>query len=186
MSVSLFDLLKPTIKNAGGGGGIKSEIIIALEEDIDMNSFPAREADGVTILTDIPMKTGKYMHTLYMTQGTIKPGQKKLKGSNNDCGGFELTLEGFHPGMEKESQKWISNFGIGFKGILIIQNCASSRRYMLGEPCNMVYCETIETTWGEEIDKDKGHKITFMCKQGTPMAIYEGAIALDPNPPTGD
>lgn len=94
MSVSLFDLLKPTIKNAGGGGGIKSEIIIALEEDIDMNSFPAREADGVTILTDIPMKTGKYMHTLYMTQGTIKPGQKKLKGSNNDCGGFELTLEG--------------------------------------------------------------------------------------------
>ncbi len=47
------------------------------------------------------------------------------------------------------------------------------------------YYFTFETTWGEKIDKDKGHKITFMCKQGAPVAIYEGTIALDPNPPTG-
>jgi len=39
------------------------------------------------------------------------------------------------------------------------------------------------TTWGEEIDKDKGHKFGFLCKQGSPMAFYEGDLLMDPNPP---
>jgi hypothetical protein len=71
-----------------------------------------------------------------MTQGTIKPSQKKLKGSNQDCGGFEGGLEGFHPGMEKTVQKWIHNFGIDFKGLLIIQNGTNNRQYLLGENDN--------------------------------------------------
>ena len=179
MAISLFDLFKPTVKNAGGGGGIKSEIILVAEDDIDWDTYPQPDAEN-TITTDIPLKTGKYMHRFYMTQGTIKPGQKKLKGSNQDCGGFEITLEGFHPGIEKAVQKWIANFGIGFKGLLIIQNCASSKRYLIGEPCNLVYLDNLETTWGEEIDKDKGHKFSFLCKQGSPMAFYEGAVTFDP------
>ena len=48
-----------------------------------------------------------------------------------------------------------------------------------------LHIETIETTWGEEIDKDKGHKFGFLCKQGSPMAFYEGVLVMDPNPPTG-
>ena len=50
---------------------------------------------------------------------------------------------------------------------------------------HMVHIETIETTWGEEIDKDKGHKFSFLCKQGSPMAFYEGALVMDTDPPTG-
>jgi len=182
MAIPLFDLFKPTVRNAGGGGGIKSEIILIMENDIDWTTFPERDVDGVTITTDIPLKTGKFMHSFYMTQGTIKPSQKKLKGSNQDCGGYEIGVEGFYPGIEKAVQKWIANFGIDFKGIVIIQNCASAKRYLIGEPCNLVHIETLETTWGEEIDKDKGHKFGFMCKQGSPMAFYEGALLMDPNP----
>ena len=184
MSISLFDLFKPSVRNAGGGGGIKSEIILILEKDIDWTTFPQRDADGVTIADDIQMLTGKFMHSFYMTQGTIKPSQKKLKGSNQDCGGFEIGLEGFYPGIEKSVQKWIQNFGIDFKGIVIIQNCASNKRYLIGEPCNLVHIETIDTTWGEEIDKDKGHKFGFLCKQSSPMAFYEGDLLMDPSPPT--
>lgn len=176
----LFDLAKPAGDNAGGGGGIKSEIILVQERDIDWTLFPARAEDGVTIIGDITMKTDCFMHRFYMTQGTIKPNQKKLKGTNQDCGGFEITLEGFYPGIEQAVQKWIAQFGIGFKGILIIQNCASAKRYLIGEPCNLVHIEDIETTWGEEIDKDKGSKFTFKCKQSTPMAFYEGAISFNP------
>ena len=40
MSIALFDLVKPSVRNAGGGGGIKSEIILILEEDIDWTTFP--------------------------------------------------------------------------------------------------------------------------------------------------
>jgi hypothetical protein len=180
MEIELFDLFKPSVRKAGGGGGIKSELILIREEDIDWATFPERDVDGVTITTDIPLKVGKFMHSFYMTQGTIKPSQKKLKGSNQDCGGYEIGLEGFYPGIEKSVQKWIQNFGIDFKGIVIIQNCASSRRYLIGEPCNLVHLEIIDTTWGEEIDKDKGHKFGFLCKQSSPMAFDEGDLTMDP------
>ena len=183
MSVELFNLLKPTEKNAGGGGGIKSEIILIHEADIDWDLFPERDPDGVTISDSIFLLAGKFMYSFYMTQGTIKPSQKKLKGSNQDCGGYEIALEGFYPGIEKAVQQWIANFGIDFKGLVIIQNCASAKRYLIGEPCNLVHLETIDTAWGEEIDKDKGSKFGFLCKQGSPMAFYEGEMQVMPNIP---
>jgi hypothetical protein len=105
MTIALFDLAKPAVRNAGGGGGIKSEIILIQEADIDWTTFPERDADGVTIADDIQLKTGKFMHSLYMTQGTIKPSQKKLKGSNQDCGGYEIGLEGFDPELRDRLQR---------------------------------------------------------------------------------
>jgi hypothetical protein len=79
----------------------------------------------------------------------------------------------------------IQNFGIDFKDIVIILNCALTKRYLIGEPCNLVHIETIETIWGEEVDKDKGHKFSFLCKQGSSIAFYEGSLIMDLNPPTG-
>ena len=67
MTIALFDLAKPTVRNAGGGGGIKSEIILIQEADIDWATFPARDTDGVTIADDIQLLTGKFMHSFYMT-----------------------------------------------------------------------------------------------------------------------
>ena len=62
MTIALFDLAKPTVRTAGGGGGIKSEIILIQEADIDWDTFPPRDTEGVTIAADIAMKTGKFMH----------------------------------------------------------------------------------------------------------------------------
>ena len=42
MAIPLFDLFKPTVRNAGGGGGIKSEIILIMESDIDWSAYPDR------------------------------------------------------------------------------------------------------------------------------------------------
>ena len=178
----LFDLAKPVGETVGSGGGIKSEIILIHESDVDWTLFPERGTglDLSTITADIAMKTGKFMHRFYMTQGTIKPSEKKLKGSNQDCGGYEITLEGFYPGIEKAVQNWKAQFGISFKGLIIVQNCALAQRYLIGERCNLAHIEDIDTTWGEEVDKEKGSKFTFKCKQSMPMAIYEGAIAFDP------
>ena len=181
MTIALFDLAKPSVRNAGGGGGIKSEIILIQEADINWDTFPQRDADGVTIADDIQLLTGKFMHSLYMTQGTIKPSQKKLKGSNQDCGGYEIGLEGFYPGIEKAVQAWKAQFGISFKGLIIIQNCSEGIMYLIGEKCNLAHIDNIDTTWGEEVDKEKGSKFTFTSKQSTPMAIYEGVIEYDPS-----
>ena len=180
VSIALFDLAKPVGKNPAAGGGVNSSIILIHEDDIDWSKFPARDADDATISTDIVMKAGKYMHRFYMTQGTIIPSQKKLKGPNEDSGGWELSLVGFYPGMEAAVQKWMAAFGITFKGIIIIQNCSNGMKYLMGGPCNLVHIDAIDTAWGEEVDKEKGSKVTFIAKQNFPMAIYTGGIKYDP------
>ena len=179
----LFDLAKPASETAGSGGGIKSEIILIHDSDIDWTQFPVKgTGQNISVLTgDIKMKTGKFMHRFYMTQGTIKPSEKILKGSNQDCGGWQISLEGFYPGIEKAVQAWKAQFGISFKGLIIIQNCSEGKMYLIGEKCNLAHIDNIDTTWGEEVDKEKGSKFTFTSKQSTPMAIYEGVIEYDPS-----
>jgi hypothetical protein len=179
LAISLVDLARPAGDNIGGGGGIDSEIILIHSDDINWSTFPARAADLVTIAGNIPLKAGKFMHRFYMTQKTIKPNEKKVKGSNDDCGGYEVSLEGFYPGIEKAIQAWKAAHGISFKGLLIVQNCSGSKRYLVGEPCNLVVIDAIDTVWGEDVSKDKGSKITFKSVQSLPMAFYEGAITYD-------
>jgi len=178
----LFDLARPTGDTVGSGGGIKSEIILLHDSDIDWALFPVRgTGQTLSVITgDIKMKTGKFMHRFYMTQGTIKPSMKILKGANQDSGGYQVSLEGNYPGIEKAVLSWIAQFGVSFKGLIIIQNCSEGKKYLIGEACNLAHIENIDTTWGEEVDKEKGNKITFTAKQSYPMALYEGTIAYDP------
>ena len=180
LRISLFDLARPTGSNPGAGGGLDSEIILIMASDIDWANYPSRDADGVTI-SDIPLKAGKYMHRFYATQDTIEPYFKKLKGGNKDSGGYEVGVKGFYPGMELAILKWIANFGYAFEGIVIIQNCANTTKYILGEPCNLVICDNIESVWGSTVDKEKGNNFTFMSKQKNPLGIYSGAIKYDPS-----
>lgn len=180
LNVTLFDLAKPTGTNPGAGGGIKSSIILINGDDIDWDNFPSR-TDGSIITANIPLKAGRFMHRFYMTQETIIPSQKLLVGGNKDCGGYEISLAGFFPGIGKAVQKWIANFGVGFQGLIIIENCSTGTNFLIGEPCNMVYISALDTVWGTDISKPKGTTFTFLAKQAVPMAFYEGAILYDPS-----
>jgi hypothetical protein len=180
LNVSLFDLAAPSTGNAGAGGGIDSEIILIPDENIDWPNFPSRTVNGSTIGTTIPLKAGKYMHRFYATQGTIKPTQKKVNGANKDCGGFEVGVECFHPGLNAEIIGWLDSFSFPFKGLIIIQNCADSKKYLFGEACNLMYLKDTDTQWGEEVDKEKGNKLVFSGKQSRPFAIYTGSLTYDP------
>jgi hypothetical protein len=180
LNTVLFDLARPDGDAVGGGGGIKSEIILIQGCDIDWDNWPAMESDGITLKSDIPLKASKYMHRFYMTQGTIKPTEKKLKAANKDCGGFEIGLAGFFPGIGKAVQKWKSQFGIAFEGIVLIQNCASNVVFLIGEPCNLAHIDTLDTAWGEDISKEKGTTFTFLSQQSKPLCFYEGTITYNP------
>jgi len=179
LSVSLVDLARPIGSNPGAGGGVKSEIILIPSDCINWTAFPDRVGTG-EILTDIPLKTGKYMHRFYMTPDVIEPAQKKIKASNKDSGGWEVTLKGFYPGFGNAIMSWIALYGYAFEGLVIIQNCADSKRYVMGEPCNAVYIDDIQSAWGATVEKEKGHTITFGAKQKNPMGIYTGVIKYDP------
>jgi hypothetical protein len=49
-------------------------------------------------------------HFAFLRPAMIKSTQMKFKGSNQDCGGYQVSLEMFYPGVEKSIQKWIANF----------------------------------------------------------------------------
>lgn len=180
LRIDLFDLARPTGSNPGAGGGLDSEIILIHSIDIDWTTYPDRETDNVTIASDIPLKAGKYMHRFYMTPDVIEPYFKKIKGGNKDSGGYECGVKGFFPGIDLAVLKWIANFGYQFEGLVIIQNCANSQKYIIGEPCNLVYCDNIESVWGSTVEKEKGNNFDFKAKQKNPLGIYSGAIYYDP------
>jgi hypothetical protein len=179
VTASLVDLARPVGNNPGSGGGVKSEILLIPEESINWAAFPDRTLNDSTIAS-IPLKAGKYMKRLYMTDDVIEPGLKKLKGSNVDCGGWEVTLKGFYPGFGDAVMAWIASNGYSFRGLVIFRNCADGKKYLLGEPCNVVHIDDIQSKWGTSVEKDKGHEITFMSKQSKPLAIFTGALVYDP------
>lgn len=186
MAYDMFDIDKPAGSWPGAGGGIKSVVYAALEDDLVIASWPSRAADQATISSDIVLKAGKYLHQIYATEDTIEPNEKKLKGPNRDSGGFEVTLKFFHPGVEAAIQEFKakhanSNF------ILLIKNCGENKVYLIGEPCNTAWLEDFETKWGKDVDEGKGTDFTFMCKQPKPVAIYSGALdtLLEPDSGSG-
>ncbi len=179
LSVALVDLARPTGSNPGAGGGINSAIILIPKESIDLSLLPARAADGIT-LADIPLNSGCYMKRFYMTTETIEPSMKKIKGSNKDSGGWEISVKGFYPGLGDAVLSWIAQHGYSFEGMIIIQNCADSARYVIGEPCNWCIIDDIQSKWGTDVSKEKGSEFTFTAKQKIPMGKYAGVMKYDP------
>ncbi len=173
MSYDLSDVQKPATANPGAGGGIKSIIYAVLEEDVV--TLPARGADLVTIAGDIVLKADKYIHQIYATEKTIEPVEKKLKGSNRDSGGFEISLKFFHPGVEAAIQEFKAKHS-NSSFYVIIKNCAASKKYLIGDVCNTVWVDDFETKFGKDLTEDKGTNFTFLCQQPLPMAIYAGKL----------
>lgn len=171
--MDLIDVLKPVTSNPGSGGGINSEIYLIQSKDIA--TFPVRDIDGVSIKTPIIMKSGKYARLFYMTQETIVPKEKKVKGENSDGGNWSVSVEGSHPGLDKAIQAFKANFGFNFEGYVLIKHVASNSIYLLGEPGNLVKIDDIDSTWNA---KGKGTKFQFQADQSQPMAFYDAAIPL--------
>jgi hypothetical protein len=169
----LVDILKSNIANPGAGGGIKSIIFAILLGDIKI--FPARGADLVTITSPFELNAGKYAHQIYATGQTIQPKETKLNGDNKDSGGVEVSLEFFHPDLNSPIQEFKAKH-MNSPFILLFQNYAASKTYLIGEPCNPVYMDAWESTWGKTVAEGKGTTFTFKSQQSLPMAIYSSSI----------
>jgi hypothetical protein len=169
----LIDILKPNIANPGAGGGLKSIVYAVLVDDVQ--SFPVRGADLVTIALPFTLKAGKYAHMIYATNQTIQPKETKLNGDNKDSGGVEISLEFFHPGLSAAIQEFKAKH-MNSDFYIFIQNCAASLTYLIGEPCNPVWLDAWESTWGKTVAEGKGTTFTFKSQQSLPMAIYSSNI----------
>lgn len=177
MAYALNDIEKPALAKPGAGGGIKSILYMVLEEDVDLNNFPARADDQVTITEDIPLKAGKFIHRLYATEKTIEIEEKKLKGPNKDAGGWEVTVKGFHPGVEAAIQEFKAKHSdSSFFTIIRVRVSGAWRNYLIGEPYNSVTLDDISTKFGKDASEGKGSDMTFLCQSILPMAIYQGRV----------
>ena len=175
-----MNISRPPIRNIGGGGNLNNELILIQKDDVVL-PLPVRdEATGI-ITGDIRMKDGKKMHTIYTTERTLEPTFTKQEGSNLDCYGYEVSLLGFHPGLEAAILKFLDVFG-DFRGYVIFRSIkadGSEVRYLLGESYNPVSISAAEFSWGKTGNEDRGTKITFKGTQNGPYALYEGALILE-------
>ena len=175
----LMNISRPPIRNIGGGGNLNNELILIQKDDVVL-PLPARDSDTGIITGDIQMKEGKTMHTVYTTERTLEPTFTKQEGSNLDCYGYEVSLLGFHPGLEAAILKFLDVFG-DFRGFVIFRSIkadGSEVRYLLGESYNPVSISAAEFSWGKNGNEDRGTKITFKGTQNGPYALYEGALFL--------
>ena len=173
----LIDIEKPALAKPGAGGGIKSILYLVAEADVELEQFPARGSDQVTITADLPLKTGKHIHRVYATEKTIEVVEKKLKGPNKDAGGFEISVKGFHPGVEKAIQEFKAKHSDGSFFLFIKVRVAGAWRvYLIGLPYNSVTLDDFETKFGKDASEGRGTDLMFLCQQIEPMAIYEGQL----------
>ena len=148
MAYDLKNIYRPNSATPGNAGGIRNKLILIKADDVE--TFPERDEDLVTITGDIELKEGKFMHTLYVTTKTAIPRQEKVAGSNDDCGGFRVSVEFFHPGFEKPFQEFLAKFATGFNGYVIFEHAKTGRMYLIGEPGN----EAVLKTLGEDVRAD--------------------------------
>jgi hypothetical protein len=185
--MDLANLLKPTEPNAGGGGGIINEILLAQLDDLKL-PLPGREADGVTITDDIMMKPDKKFHRLYVTNKTLEPSQKRVAGSNADCYGYEVGITGFYPGLGKKILSFLALHG-NFTGVVMLRcitNDGTEVRYLMGDSATPVELSESDTKWGKLPNEDKGTTLTFKGTQRQPIAVYEGTLTMGEDSKEGD
>ena len=177
---TLKSIKRPVTHSPGSGGGINNEVIAVLVSDIDLSQFPARGSDGVTITDNIIMKSGKYMRVLYSTPKKLKPIQNKVDTDDNpDILAFEVGIEYWYPGLSKAILEFQAQHGHS-QMLLILRECATNTKYLLGEPCSALHMRESELQWEPTPSGGRGTQFGIKGEQGLPYAIYEGQLFLDP------
>lgn len=170
---------RPPVRNVGGGGNIKNEIILIPAGTYGTPLPPVNEDTG-TITEPIAMFPGQLMHSIYMTDRTIKPTCSRQEGSNMDCYGYQVGIEGFHPGWEAAILTFLRRHG-DFRGLSILRSInpdSTERRYLLGGSNDPISISAAESSWGAKANEDKGTKINLVGLQPDPIAIYDGPLFL--------
>jgi hypothetical protein len=175
MSYDLIDVTKPSAGNAAAGGGYKYNLVIMLADDVDVDNFPSRGVDLVSIAGDITMKAGKTMHTFYTTPETAKWTGKMV--GERDAKGYEFELEAFHPGLNSEIEEWkAKNANENF--FIILEECASGTKRLFGSPCSPCTLTAADSESGAKAADKKGTTLKFGYSDSLPPAFYAGALDM--------
>lgn len=154
-----------------GRGLTPKDRLVVIDVD-DIETFPARDADGVTIATDIVMKQGKTGVGIYITPGTANVSSNS--SGDADAEGFTPSVQISHPGNKTEIRAFKQNW-LGKNCIVILEYCDGTKD-LIGSPCNP--CKlAVEYSGTNEAN---ANQLTFQqVSKGDDIAIYTGAVTTD-------
>lgn len=164
-------------------GGLIAEVLFCPIDDVDKDTIPALDADGVTITGDIVLATNKKWIQIYHTRGTGKIDSNSV--GERDGKSFENICEFNFPGGEKAvvaHNKQVLNT----PGLYIGKDTDGNYRLLGVSVINgavsfemPAYTESIVATTGAASADKRG--TTYQAKSEAPheALYYEGAIDLD-------
>lgn len=171
MTYSKVSVLKK-IDNAGRPVSFKNRVVL-MEVD-DIMTFPARDANGILVATDIVLKAGKTAIEMYVTPKTLKV--YNTGEGDPDKKGYLQNLEFEHPGDELEYNEFAENC-INRDFIAIVMKWDGSNKRLLGTPgCPLQFSDE-----GQNDAEAITNKVKFQSLiRGPRIAHYTGAVpALD-------
>lgn len=172
MSYALTSVTKPTSAAPGAGGDKKDKITIMRLDDIDTDSFPSRDANGIKITGDISMLSGKNMVQVYATLSSVSITQKSE--GDEDAKGIIQELKFDHPGSEIEIEEFLAN-NLNQNLLAVVEKCSTGTKKLLGAPCAPLQIQ-VESV--DDKDKNKSTITLASSQKGPRIAHYEGAIDL--------
>ncbi|HAH24914.1 MAG TPA: hypothetical protein DCL77_14370 [Prolixibacteraceae bacterium] len=169
MSFVKVSILKKN-DNAGRPESFKDKVVLIDVEDILL--FPARDAKGVLIATDITLKVGASAIEIYVTPKTLKIGNKSE--GEADKKGYIQSLELEHPGDELEYNEFAENC-TNKNFVAIVSRWDGTRKRLLGTPgCPLQFSDE---------GKNDSEAVTNVVKfesliRGPRIAHYTGEIPV--------
>jgi hypothetical protein len=173
MSFAKVSVLKK-IDNAGRPVAFRDRVVLIDTEDLDIDQYPARDANGVKIVGDIVLKAGCTAFEIYATPKTLK--SYDTSSGDPDKKGFIHHLELEHPGDELEYAEFVENC-INKNFVAITSKWDGTKKRVIGEPG----CPIQLTHEGKNDSEAITNTIKFESfLPGPKIGHYEGAIpALD-------
>lgn len=165
------NVAKPLGKSPGAAAPKEPNVTIVAVDDIQ--TWPARDANGVNHVGNFVLNTGAKMIQLYMTPSKIKASFES--DGDEDSISFKQKFEGQHPGNELEISEFVQNW-TGVNVIVIYGSCSDSFRKVIGTKCAPVQ---LKPSLKDDNDS-REHMLMFeqFAKSGFVPGHYTGSLSF--------
>jgi hypothetical protein len=165
------NVAKPAGKSAGAAAPKDPNVTIVAVDDIQ--TWPARDENGVNHTGNFVMNTGAKMIQLYMTPSKIKAGFES--DGEEDTITFKQKFEGEHPGNELAIAEFVQNW-TGVNCIIIYGSCSDSFKKVIGTKCAPVQ---LKPSLKDDNDS-RMHILVFeqFAKSGYVPGHYTGSLSF--------
>ncbi len=168
-----------TLPGGGNLGGIAQFIYFGLWRDVQTWPSPSQSSttdfgDDFNLSTDIAMKPGKRMYSLYTTEDAAKLDIATIGEEGGK--GFQLTLNVYSPGLSTKLMGFIN--GVKNEDLVLVAPDNNGQMYILGDALRSAKFSTSEGSGtGTTTEGRRGIGLTFTFTSPH-LYQYTGSVPL--------